>query len=266
MTAAARQVNYDSIAPTYARRYEASPLSGVEQAVLSLAREIPARRVLEVGCGTGRWLGSLSKVGFQVFGLDLSTGMLNQAGKHLHGAHLACGRAGGLPFQEQRFDLVFVVNAIHHFSDPRGFIAQAWTLLRPGGALAIVGQVPQERHNRWYVYDYFEDTYQTDIRRFQTWETLRAWIQAEGYQNLLLKSVEHISDPKYGAEVLEDPFLQKTAISQLALLSDQAYQRGLQRIRDALEEARSAGKDLVFPVELRLDMLAGFRDPLAPSA
>lgn len=259
MAAIKPQVDYNALAPAYHQRYHSNRLEGVARALLELAQEKRPFRVLEVGCGTGRWLESLAEAQAWVAGLDLSTGMLAQARQAGRGQHLVCGQACHLPFLPHSFDLVFCVNALHHFGDPAGFITRASAALKPSGCLAIVGQIPQERVNRWYVYDYFPETYRLDAERFPTWETVMAWMRTAGFENLHLETVEEIHDPKLGEAVLQDPFLQKTATSQLALLSDQAYQQGLDRIQEDLARAARQGISMTFQVDLKLDLLRGYR-------
>jgi ubiquinone/menaquinone biosynthesis C-methylase UbiE len=264
MASGAKNVNYDQTAGDYDTRYRANRLTGVERALLDQIRSINASRVLEVGCGTGRWLASISSVARDTFGLDLSSQMMAQAQKAQKKLHLVRGRAGRLPFKVQSFDLIFCVNALHHFDDPLGFITKAWKLLKPGGYLSIIGQVPQDRRNHWYIYDYFDGTFETDLKRFHTWETVSEWMDGVGYNNIQWSQVETIIDHKYGRGVFQDPFLKKESVSQLALLSDQAYNRGIQRIWEAIEAADTVGDNLIFQTELRLDMLTGNRNLTAP--
>jgi ubiquinone/menaquinone biosynthesis C-methylase UbiE len=263
-------VDYDRIAPTYNQRYVENERSDTAEALLACTDQIAAERgyaprVLEVGCGTGRWLAELRAVTPHVVGLDLSAGMLAQARKlgreslrKLAGppAGLARGRAEQLPFPEARFDLVYCVNAIHHFDQPRAFISEARRLLRPGSALAVVGMDPRGRRQSWYVYRYFDGVYETDLRRFPSWAEIADWMSAEGLA-VECRVVERIFDPKRGREVLDDPFLRKTSCSQLALLSQGAYRAGLRRIHDALDRAEAAGETLTFPVDTPLAMISG---------
>jgi ubiquinone/menaquinone biosynthesis C-methylase UbiE len=257
-----KHVNYNQIASTYDQRYHHNKLLGVETALLEFARENKAQQVLEVGCGTGRWLGCIESVALNVFGVDLSPGMLEEASRKSRDFHLTCSRAEEIPYRSQSFDLVFCINALHHFDDPRGFIAEAKRLLKPGGTLIIIGQIPQDRRNHWFVYDYFDGTYETDLKRFPTWNTVMDWMEAERFEQPLLETVEQVVDHKFGSEVLNDPFLKKEAISQLALLSDEAYEKGMERIRKALSKPKRSNNILTFQVELRLDMLAA-RKPVA---
>jgi SAM-dependent methyltransferase len=171
-------------------------------------------------------------------------------------AGLLRGRAAQLPFSHATFDLVYCVNAIHHFDHPRAFISEARRLLRPGGRLAVIGMDPHGRRESWYVYRYFHGVYETDLRRFPSWAEIAGWMSAEGLA-VECRIVERIWDPKTGREVLDDPFLRKNSCSQLALLSEEAYQAGLRRIRAALDRAEAAGETLTFSVDTPLAMISG---------
>ncbi|MGD8626059.1 MAG: class I SAM-dependent methyltransferase [Anaerolineae bacterium] len=252
-----QEVDYDAIAPGYDRRFAAGNNRGVAVALLALAQDIEAGDVLEVGCGTGHWLAGLGAVAPRRYGLDLSAGMLQQARDRGQNLRLVRGRAGRLPFPAGTFDLVYCANALHHFQQRRQFIFEARRLLRPGGVLAVVGTDPRLIRDRWYIYHYFEGTYQTDLARFPSWGTVLDWMAAAGFCHVAWRHVEQVVDDKVGRAVLQDPFLEKTACSQLALLSDEAYAAGLRRIETALAAAGASGQTVTFPVDLALSMAAG---------
>ena len=254
-----RHVNYDQIAAKYNQRYRDNPLGGIEKALNQLINSTDAQSIIEIGCGTGRWLAGLANhfPEAHLYGLDYSRGMLTEAQGRPESLELIRGKASQLPLKTGSFDLVFCVNALHHFDDPQAFVAQAQELLKAGGRLAIIGQVPHDRRNRWYIYDYFEFVYEMDLQRFPTWGAVMDWMVIAGFQQILWEPVERISDDKIGWSVLEDPFLQKHATSQLALLDEEAYIIGIEKIKVALREAETCGEKLVFKAQLRLDMLTG---------
>lgn len=240
------------------------------------ARPPSVARVLEVGCGTGHWLAGFSAsaasmaseacyepVQWRLFGLDLSAGMLRQAERALETQDFASrsalvrGRAEALPFASGVFDLVYCVNAIHHFDRQRAFVAEARRLLHPGGILAVIGNDPHGHRDAWYVYTYFEGTYETDLARFPSRETVIAWMAEAGFDGIERRLVHEIADARVGRAVLDDPFLGKDSCSQLALLSDAAYARGMQRIQAALARSTAEGQTLVFAVNLRIEALIG---------
>ncbi len=250
------RVNYDEIAPTYDQRYGAQEYAGVAATLLSLSGDGAAERILDVGCGTGHWVAQLRPGSEHVYGLDLSEGMLDQAERGLHDS-LVCGEAARLPFHDSVFDLIFCVNAFHHFGDKRGFIAQAAHVLRSGGGLAIIGMDPHTGKDDWYLYHYFEGTREADLARYPAAEATRGWMVEAGFVEVTSRTAEHIHQSLAGAEVLQSPFMKKGGTSQLALLTEEAYQAGLERIRADLLRAEKAGETLEFVVDVSLALVIG---------
>ena len=261
---AGSQVDYDRIAPVYNRRFaEGSEKGGIAATLLALAKAVaPAEggdvvRILEVGCGTGYWLASLRPATERLYGLDLSAGMLAQARSREERLTLARGRACQLPFAGACADLVYCVNAIHHFQRQRDFVFEARRLLRPGGTLVVAGMDPRAHRHRWYVYDYFAGTYETDLDRFPSWGTAMDWMVEAGFEEIEWQIADRIQDHKVGRDVFSDPFLRKDACSQLTLLTDEAYAAGLRRIAMAVAEAEAEGASITFATDLSQAMLAG---------
>jgi ubiquinone/menaquinone biosynthesis C-methylase UbiE len=250
-------LDYDRVALTYDRRFEGRSEPGTLTALLALARQAGARRVLEVGCGTGRWLAGLRPITDDLHGLDVSPGMLHQARKRAGPLLLTRGQAASLPFASASFDLVFCVNAIHHFASPADWVLQARRVLRSGGVLAVIGSDPRHPQHQWYAYDYFEDMLDRDLERFPSWGTVLNWMVKAGFVQAEWRPAEHIQHTWCGRQVREDPFLEKPACSQLALLSDQAYDQGIQRIEAAVAAASAAGTTLCFSTSIWLHMLSG---------
>ena len=253
----ADRVNYDQIAPTYNQRYVANKMAGLITTLSTLAKEIQPKRLLEVGCGTGYWLSILQPVVPSVYGLDLSLGMLQQAHSRNRHFGLAHGQASELPFAGQSFDLMICVNALHHFSSPQAFIAEARRLLRPGGALAIVGMDPRGCRDKWYLYDYFEETYEIDMKRFPSWGTILDWMTAVHFDWVEWRIAEQIRSFRVGRDILADPFLAKSSTSQLVLLTDEAYEAGLTRLKAAIAQAEAEGRTLTFASDFPLGMMVG---------
>ncbi|HLF03209.1 MAG TPA: methyltransferase domain-containing protein [Anaerolineales bacterium] len=248
------RVNYDTVAPTYNGRYARKGLEGISSALRALAQNVRPERILEVGCGTGHWLEQLSPLAHHVHGLDFSSGMLRQARQRSEPFHLTHGRANRLPFANASFDLVFCVNAFHHFDQPAVVIAEARRLLKPGGAFAIIGMDPHVPI-RWYLYDYFPGTRETDLGRFPSGGTVLDWMIAAGFENAEWRLVHQVAHDVRGRDALADHFLQKNGTSQLTLLGDEAYTAGLRRIEADLAEAEAKGETLTFPVYISFSMV-----------
>jgi ubiquinone/menaquinone biosynthesis C-methylase UbiE len=249
--------SYNSISGAYDRRYEINALNGVAMALCDLITEIDARRVLEVGCGTGHWLKTLAPRVDWIIGLDSSSGMLRQAPDLPSSIERVCGSADYPPFAESSFDLIFIVNALHHFNDKQGFIERARCLLRPGGVLAMIGLDVPSAIGHWVIYDYFPETIEYDRSRFQQWEQVETWMRQAGFVARQPRTVERIIHEKRGSAILDDHFIQRHGTSQFMGLTDAQYQAGLDRIKAALVEAEARGEEAVFKSELQLKMVAG---------
>ncbi|UCE05846.1 MAG: methyltransferase domain-containing protein [bacterium] len=252
-----KQVNYNEIASTYNERYEAGSFEGIASTLKSLIQNSSAKRILEVGCGTGHWLEKLQGVDRQVYGLDLSIGMLRQADQGLKSVYLICGQARYLPFFDACFDIIFCVNALHHFDQKQKFISQARQALRSGGILAIIGMDPHNGNNKWYIYHYFDGTYETDLARFPSAKTIKEWMTEAGFEQIKCNLTERIKKPLFGEEVLKTPYIQKHNSSQLILLSDEAYINGVNRIKADLRKAESLKKIIKFEVNISLWLITG---------
>ena len=85
-------VDYDAIASTYNQRFDKADRPATARALEKLAHRSGAHRILEVGCGTGRWLAALAVFTEHCHGLDLSSGMLAQAHSRDANIHLTRGR------------------------------------------------------------------------------------------------------------------------------------------------------------------------------
>ncbi len=253
------KLDYDQIASQYNQRYPASQHWERGQALLALVGQVNAQSVLEVGSGTGFWLNLLKQTGADLFGLDYSMGMIRQARRQPAPLFLTRGLGTQLPYRSAAFDLVYCIDAIHHFGDHRAFIAEAYRLLRPGGALAIIGHDPHEGSSNWYIYDYFDHVYDTDLRRYPSGKSILAWMEQAGYQDIAVSTVENIRNIHIGEAVLKDPFLKQDATSQLALLDRASYDAGMDRIRNVVAEAKERNERVVFRSEIDVRMFQGFK-------
>ena len=86
-------------------------------------------RVLDIGCGTGRFLPPFSKA--QVFGLDFSVNMLERAREI---AHVVRGDAEYLPFKDSSFDKCHSAGLLAVYRSKR-ILEEAGRVTRKGGRL-----------------------------------------------------------------------------------------------------------------------------------
>ena len=249
-----KTIDYDEIACSYNERYKSAyKPEGIASKLLELAQEVNALRILEVACGTGHWL-EILQAKSKVYGIDLSFGMLKKAIERKGRLFLINGDVSSLPISNRCFDIVFCVNSLHHFRNPSGFILDAQKLLGRDGVLAIFGMNPHADRDRWFIYDYFPETYEADLGRYPSPGTIVDWMISAGFKNVNWQVGERLVDHREGNDVLP---ISKNFTSQLTLLSSAEYRRGINRIKSALREAKAVGETLTFPVDITLSMITG---------
>ncbi len=99
----------------------------------------PGRRALELGCGTGVFLGQVAASGASIVGLDLSEDLLAKARERVRpfrNVVLARGNAEALPWPEASFDVVYGSSVLHHLSLVAA-LREAHRVLRPGGRVVF---------------------------------------------------------------------------------------------------------------------------------
>ena len=96
----------------------------------------PGGRVLDVGCGRGNFMAVMAARGFEVYGTELSTLSATRA-QSLFGDRVQVGELQSCSFEPGTFDLITLWHVLEHVRDPRGDIARAVELLRPGGVLVL---------------------------------------------------------------------------------------------------------------------------------
>jgi ubiquinone/menaquinone biosynthesis C-methylase UbiE len=132
----------------WAQTYDGSALQpaycAAHRAVLQRARGRVGhpRRVLDVGCGTGRLLGRAAEAfpGAALVGVDLSGGMLSRAGSAdpvTGQVHRVQATAERLPFADTSFDLVLSTASWRHWADPGAGVREICRVLAPGGLFGL---------------------------------------------------------------------------------------------------------------------------------
>jgi len=108
---------------------------GRVQAILSVVR--PNDRVLEVGCGKGRFLKVIREVypNVECTGVDISSTMLAYLPSDIQALQ---GSLESIPCPDNHFDVVFSVEAIEHSPNPKAAVLEMIRVTRPGGWVIII--------------------------------------------------------------------------------------------------------------------------------
>lgn len=112
------------------------------------SRRIP--RIIDVACGTGRWLLHFQQSGASVTGIDICDAMLLRAAQHrsLHG-RLMRADVVHLPFCDGAAGLVFCSLALGYFPDLRQSFLELARICAPGGQVAVSDIHPEALAAGW---------------------------------------------------------------------------------------------------------------------
>lgn len=136
----------------WATTYDVSlnPLLALEERhLLPLIPAMQGKAVLDLGCGTGRWLKRLVELGARPgVGVDCSAAMLRTAATKFAIAHrLARADCTRLPFGAGFFDFAICSFALSHFLD-LSVVSQEFALALKPGADLVVSDVHPEAYTR----------------------------------------------------------------------------------------------------------------------
>ncbi len=118
----------------WAETYDETPNPLLELADRSLQTalgDVSGLRVLDAGCGTGRWMRQAG--GARVVGFDFEPEMLRRAPR---GA-VVLAELGSAPFAEGIFDLVVASLSLSYAAEPAAALADLCTLVDSAGRLAV---------------------------------------------------------------------------------------------------------------------------------
>lgn len=151
---------YDRLAETYETQ-EADPYCADLEfpATTELIPNVEGKRVLDAGCGHGRYTEWLTERGADVLAVDENTEMLEQARRRLDDrAEIRRGDiTDHLEFADDgTFDGVVCGLALHYVEDWREAFTEFARVLRPGGFLVFSAQHPVDEYVAFDAENYFE--------------------------------------------------------------------------------------------------------------
>jgi SAM-dependent methyltransferase len=222
------RVEYDGLAEAYVRHRKCHP--SVLHELVTGGELGKTSRVLEIGTGTGNYIAALQElVGCRCFAVEPSSKMREVAEKNAASVEVRPGKAEELPFEAQSMDFAFCVNVIHHVADRPRLFQEAFRVLGEGKTLCVATESHDMIRKRFVLPSYFPETVDADIARYSSIDELRGmagnagfggWRETRAEAELVVES----------ADIYE-----AKAFSSLHLISEEAFDAGLRRLKADLE-------------------------------
>jgi 2-polyprenyl-3-methyl-5-hydroxy-6-metoxy-1,4-benzoquinol methylase len=109
-------------------------LARVDRVLAGLVARVNARRVLDLGCGTGFVIDLVRAKVAEIHGVDVTQAMLDQVDRSGPAKiTLTCGDAATFDPGPTPFDLVTSYSVLHHLYDVEPLVRTAYKALKPGG-------------------------------------------------------------------------------------------------------------------------------------
>jgi 2-polyprenyl-3-methyl-5-hydroxy-6-metoxy-1,4-benzoquinol methylase len=144
-------------------------------------------RLLDFGCGSGKFLGRMKGLGWNVTGLDYSS----NAAATARAAFDVPVHVGSLPHPELpdgHFDLVTSWQVVEHLDQPRVCLGAARRVLRDGGLMAVTVPNIGGTAAKWFGRYWYGLDMPRHINHF-TPESIARMMEAEGFRIVRVRTV-----------------------------------------------------------------------------
>jgi ubiquinone/menaquinone biosynthesis C-methylase UbiE len=142
---------YERWAPIY--DHSPNPLLGREERyLLPLLPSVAGKHVIDLACGTGRWLDKLLQRGVRsAVGVDRSAAMLRVANNNsaVEGRRLTRADCLRLPFRASVFDFAICSFALGHVPDLRGMVRELARVMKPHSDVFVSDLHPDAYARGW---------------------------------------------------------------------------------------------------------------------
>ena len=130
--------HFNDIACDYNNSSDFIFIESMYDVILDEIQKLDGGKVLDVGCGNANLFKFLSEDNYELFGVDFSENMIDEA-KNNCGmkASFSVADAEKLPFDSDTFDIVVCNASFHHYTNPDIVLMEMNRVLKDGGRLLI---------------------------------------------------------------------------------------------------------------------------------
>lgn len=196
----------------------------------------PGRRLLDLGCGTGRWtLPLVQRTGCHAVGVDNSPEMLERARSKDRESRVTwvLGDVERLEVEPESFDCALMSLMMHHLENHLAAFHGVFRALRSGGVF-LIRQGTLEQIQDDVVHRLFPEALSVDRKRTPFRVEIERWLRRAGFEKIEIDEVRQITHLS-NDELLKD--LRLRVCSVLRLISDKEFEEGLRRTEEYIRRS-----------------------------
>lgn len=131
---------YNLTSSSYNKRYIEEQKNKYKHALFHLELS-PNNKILDVGCGSGLLFSFLSSKVKTIVGIDISNELLQKAKKEKNNKKIQLIQADAdhLPFQNNKFDIIFAFTVLQNMPAPMNTIKEMKLVAKKGGYIVLTG-------------------------------------------------------------------------------------------------------------------------------
>jgi ubiquinone/menaquinone biosynthesis C-methylase UbiE len=235
------------------RHLPADSLSSWREAIARYLHPRPGMRLLDLGSGTGMWATAfVDWYGIEVVAVEPAAAM---RARSVFPATLA-GHAEAIPLESSSVDAAWLSTVLHHVPSVPAAAAELRRVLR-SGALVLIRSAFAGRHENITLFRYFTEAIRV-LDSYPSVAAVRGAFEAAGFAFVALESVPQLTADSLQALAGR---LRREAHTPLTLISDQEYETGLTRLREAARQHSGPVVDSLDLLVLRAPGRLGARRP-----
>jgi len=198
--------------------------------IVKLSRMSEGTRVLDLGCGTGRFsIPMATRLHFRVTGADSSEKMLDKAREKNANRLIQWDRedAQQLTYPDGSFDIAFMSHLLHHVDDPCQVLSECQRVLAsPGVVLIRYGAIEQIRDD--VEHTFFPEVLTVDEARTPTVKTVERWLVEAGFQAIIS---QEIVQKTFETSTEHLDMAKAMGNSVLSMISPEAFEKGISGLK-----------------------------------
>ncbi|HOW58896.1 MAG TPA: class I SAM-dependent methyltransferase [Candidatus Omnitrophota bacterium] len=164
--------------------------------ILGQNRDLPSNamsRVLDIGCGEGRYLLEKKQTGAQCFGVDINGNALTRLKEAAPEISTFCGNVWDAGYPGNFFDAINLSHVLEHVTQAERLLQEVWRILKPEGRVRV--QVPNTLSltfaifRKWWI--------ALDVPRHSqvfSFKNLEKMAKESGFEVACVRSIENSYD------------------------------------------------------------------------